>query len=127
MKPQKPLVLCIDQEQLCLSVRGLVLQSADYEVVSAGSAEDALRLAATRDVDVIVCGQDLGKTRGSDLATALKEVRPNTPILLITGVMEAVPQTLAVDAIMTKIDGPEALLLNVGALLAHTHRNSRAG
>jgi hypothetical protein len=61
------------------------------------------------------------------LATALKEVRPNTPILLITGVMEAVPQTLAVDAIMTKIDGPEALLLNVGALLAHTHRNSRAG
>ena len=118
MKTGKPLVLCIDQEQLCLSVRGLVLQSGGYEVVSAGSAEDALRLAATRDVDVIVCGQNLGTTRGSDLAVQLKELRPTAPILLITGVMDSLPQTLAVDAVMTKIDGPETLLLNIGALLA---------
>jgi hypothetical protein len=31
--------------------------------------------------------------------------------------MEAFPQTLSVDAVMTKIDGPDAFLQNVAALL----------
>jgi DNA-binding response OmpR family regulator len=119
-------VLCVAAEQLSLSIRGLVLQSEGYQVISASTFEDALRLAVERHPDVIVCEQPFGKGSGIALAKGLKELNPNTPILLITGLTEAAPQTLAVDAYMTKIDGPEAFLKNVAALLERSRSGTHA-
>jgi two-component system response regulator GlrR len=110
-------VLCVAAEQVSLSVRGLVLQSEGYSVISASTPEDALRLSAQRQPDVIICEHPLGKGNGVEVAKRLKEVNPDTPILLITDPMDSIPQTLAVDAYMTKIDGPQALLRSVAALL----------
>ncbi|MFL6300716.1 MAG: response regulator [Terriglobales bacterium] len=119
-------VLCVAAEQLTLAMRGLVLQSEGYEVISASTFEDAMRLAATRDPDLIICEQTIGKESGARLADCLKQLHPETPILLITGVMESIPQSLAVDAIMTKIDGPETFLRNVAALLESPGRRPHA-
>ena len=94
-----------------------MLQSEGYDVISASTLEDALRLATERHPDVIICEQPFGKGSGLALVKCLKELNQDTPILLITGVMEPIPQTLAVDAYMTRIDGPEAFLKNVAALL----------
>jgi len=110
-------ILAVAADQLTLAVRGLVLQSEGYEVISASTGEDAMRLAATRNPDLIICEQSFGKENGLALAECLKQLQPETPILLITGLMDALPQTLSVDAVMTKIDGPEAFLQNVAALL----------
>jgi CheY-like chemotaxis protein len=119
-------VLCVAAEQLSLSVRGLVLQSEGYSVISASTPEDALRLSAQRQPDVIVCEQPFGKGNSAALAKRLKEVNPDTPILLITDLMDSIPQTLAVDAYMTKIDGPQALLRNVAALLKSSKSDTHA-
>jgi CheY-like chemotaxis protein len=110
-------VLCVAAEQLSLKVRGLILQSAGYEVISASTLEDALRLAASHNPQVIVCEQPFGNTSGIQVAESLKQLVPDTRILLITGPMEAFPQTMAADAFMTNIDGPEAFLRNIAALL----------
>jgi DNA-binding response OmpR family regulator len=127
MTAHKPaLVLCVAAEQLPLSVRGLVLQSEGYEVLSASNLEDALRLAAERHPDVIICEQPFGKGSGLELVRCLKELDQAIPILLITGVMDSVPQTLSVDAYMTKIDGPEAFLRNVAALLKNPKPDAQA-
>src|SRR4051812_14577289 len=119
-------VLCVAAEQLSLSVRGLVLRSEGYTVVPASTFEEAIRLAAEPQPDVIICEQPFGKSSGLGLAKSLKELEPNTPILLITGLMDSVPQTLAVDAYMTKIDGPVAFLRNVAALLDRSTSDSHA-
>jgi CheY-like chemotaxis protein len=119
-------VLSVAAEQLSLTVRGLVLQSEGYEVLSASTLEDALRLAASRNPGLIVCEQPFGKLSGIQLAETLKQLNPKTPILLITGVMDSIPQTVSVDAIMTKIDGPEAFLRNVAALLEHSKESQAA-
>jgi CheY-like chemotaxis protein len=119
-------VLCVAAEQLSLSVRGLVLQSDGYEVLSASTLEDALRLTGSRNPAVIVCEQPFGKLSGIQLAETLKQLNPKIPILLMTEVMDSVPQTMAVDAIMTKIDGPEAFLRNVSALLDHSKSTQAA-
>jgi CheY-like chemotaxis protein len=113
----KATVLCVAAERLTLAVRGLVLQAEGYEVISASTFEDAMRMATTRHPDLIICDQNLGKESSVALADCLKQLIPETPILLITGVMESTPQTLAVDAVMTKIDGPEVFLENVASLL----------
>jgi CheY-like chemotaxis protein len=122
----KATILCVAPEQLTLSVRGLVLQAEGYEVISASSFQDAMRLAATRRPDLIICDHSLGKESGIALADCLKQLLPETPILLITGVMESTPQTLAVDAVMTKIDGPEVFLQNVASLLENPPGTQRA-
>src|SRR3954462_3259463 len=122
----KATILCVAAEQLTLSVRGLVLQAEGYEGISASSFQDAMPLAATRRPDLIICDHSLGKESGVVLADCLKQLLPETPILLITGVMESTPQTLAVDAVMTKIDGPEAFLQNVAALLESPHDSTQA-
>jgi CheY-like chemotaxis protein len=126
MTDNNPIVLCIAAEQLSLAVRGLVLQSEGYRVVSASNFEDAMRFGTLNHPDLIICEQPLGKESGLVLAEALKQVLPSTPILLIRGVMEPVPQTLSVDAMMTKIDGPEAFLRNVAALLNASPAGDRA-
>jgi CheY-like chemotaxis protein len=126
MTDSKSMVLCIAAEQLSLAVRGLVLQSEGYRVASASNFEDAIRFAAVQHPDLIVCEQPLGKESGLALAQALKQLLPTTPILLITGVMDPAPQTLSVDAVMTKIDGPEAFLRNVAALLEGASAGGRA-
>ena len=110
-------ILCVAAEQVTLAVRSLVLRAEGYEVISTSTFEDAMRLAATRRPNLIICDQSLGQESGIALAECLKELLPETPILLITGVMDSAPQTLSVDAMMTKIDGPEILLENVAALL----------
>lgn len=116
-EPTPATILCVAAEEVTLAVRGLLLRAEGYSVISTSAFEDAMRLAATRSPDLIVCDQILGKESGAALAECLKELLPETPILLITGVMESSPQTLSVDAIMTKIDGPEVFLENVAALL----------
>lgn len=126
MTASNSIVLCISAEQLSLAVRGLVLQSEGYRVISASNFEDAMRFAALHLPDLIICEQPLGKESGLALAEALKQALPSTPILLITGVMEPFPQTLSVDAMMTKIDGPEAFLRNVAALLNASPAGDRA-
>jgi DNA-binding response OmpR family regulator len=122
----KATILCVAAEQLTLAVRGLVLQSEGYEVVPASTIEDALCLAVTRQPSLIICERTLGRESGLALAGGLKQLQPNTPILMITGVMEAFPQTLSVDAVMTKIDGPDAFLQNVAALLERPEGSTQA-
>jgi CheY-like chemotaxis protein len=121
----KATILCVAAEQLTLSVRGLVLQAEGYEVISTSSFQDAMRLTATRRPDLIICDHSLGKESGGALADCLKQLLPETPILLITGVMESTPP-LAVDAVMTKIDGPEVFLQNVASLLGSNPETRRA-
>jgi len=50
MTDNNPIVLCIAAEQLSLAVRGLVLQSEGYRVVSASNFEDAMRFGAALDL-----------------------------------------------------------------------------
>ena len=119
-------ILAVAADQLTLAVRGLVLRSEGYQVISASNSQDAMRLTATRRPDLIICDQIIGKENGLALATCLKELQPETPILLITGLMDSLPQSLSVDAVMTKIDGPEAFLQNVAALLQRPEASRQA-
>ena len=86
----------------------------------------APRASATQQPEVIICDQQLGKGSGIELARSLKELNPEIPILLIAGVMDPPPATMAVDAVMTKIDGAEAFLRQVAALLYKAPQNSKA-
>jgi two-component system cell cycle sensor histidine kinase/response regulator CckA len=86
-----PLVLLVEDEVPLLRLAERALRRAGFNVLSAGSAEEALELMAAegpRPValvsDVVMPGMD-----GLELATRLRAADPDLPVLLVSGYAEA--------------------------------------
>lgn len=78
-------VLCVDDEANILSALKRVLRAADYQVVTASDAAQALGLLAQAPIDVIVSDM---RMPGMDGAALLEQVRhrwPGVARLLLTG------------------------------------------
>jgi PAS domain S-box-containing protein len=80
-------ILLVEDEQSVRSATGLLLQSFGYNVLSAATPEEALRLAADHPgaihlliTDVIMPGMN-----GRDLATKLSEMQPGLLCLYVSG------------------------------------------
>ncbi len=79
-------VLVIDDEQ---SIRHFVSRSltdAGYEVATAGSGADGLRLFHADPADLVILDLRLPDASGLDLLAQLKTESPSTPVIVITAV-----------------------------------------
>lgn len=83
-------VLLVEDEDLVRVITADMLTDCGYEVVEAASAEEALVLLE-RDLHVDFLGTDHFMTgmTGVDLAHAVRERHPGTPILILSGFSEA--------------------------------------
>jgi len=123
--PRVPLLLCIDDEMRPLIMRQLLLQSEGYKVITASTSEDAINAVKQNPVDLVITDQLLVMTTGIELAAKLKNLRADIPILLLTGLVDFPTPNRNIDAIMSKVDGPEAFLERVSALLKKSSQPSR--
>jgi CheY-like chemotaxis protein len=89
-------VLLVDDEDLVRMSTADMLSNCGYEVVEAASAEEALVLLEREPhVDFLVTDHLMTGMTGVDLAHAVRERRPGTPILILSGFSEA--ETIAPD------------------------------
>ena len=117
MGEHKAVILCVDDEQNPLTLRKLVLQKAGYEVVTANSGKEALELAASRRVDLVLSDHLMPGMHGTELAQQLKAEHPKLPVILISGVNELPPGSAIANAFVSKGEGPDALCKEVAAIL----------
>ena len=68
-------LLCIHRDPAQLSL----LQENGYELVTATSGSEGLRLLMTRPVDAIVLERHLGLLDGAVVAAEIKKVKPQIP------------------------------------------------
>lgn len=81
-------VLLVDDEQLVRAGTAEMLRDLGHEVTEAGSARDALsRLADETRFDVIVTDYMMPDIDGIELARRVRALRPDMPVLLVTGYM----------------------------------------
>lgn len=79
-------VLVVDDEQLVRELTVQVLERAGYDVVSVGSARDALELVSNdAPLDLVVSDVVMPELSGVDLLTEIRASRPELPIVLMTG------------------------------------------
>ena len=78
-------LLCIDDHEDSSEMLKLILVQEDYEVVTAVSIEEALKLATTQDFDLYVLDRRLPDGSGLDLCARLNEVTPGVPCIFYTG------------------------------------------
>jgi CheY-like chemotaxis protein len=117
MSDHKAVILCVDDEQNPLTLRKLVLQKAGYEVLTANSGKEALELAASRHVDLVLSDHLMPGMHGTELAQQLKAEHPKLPVILISGVNELPAGSAIANAFVSKSEGPDALCKEVAAIL----------
>jgi CheY-like chemotaxis protein len=106
----KPLILCIEDDPIYLTLRKKVLERDGYTVIGVTASADALRTLREAPVCVIIADHMLYGTTGTELAKEMKKIKPDVPIILFSGAM---PDRLGgVDVYVNKGE-PTAQFLNI--------------
>ena len=85
MSPVRCRILCIDDHEDTSEMLRLLLAHEDYEVMTAVSVQEALRVATTQEFDLYVFDKHLPDGSGLELCSKLTEVTPGIPCLFYTG------------------------------------------
>jgi CheY-like chemotaxis protein len=109
-------ILCVDDEPIALLMRQRVLEKAGYEVIPASSVGQALEILEAHSIDLVLTDFLMPLRTGADLATEAKRRWPQIPVVMISGVHE-IPEGLAADLFLNKLEGPVYLCEQIGLLL----------
>src|SRR5579872_6783431 len=115
-------ILCIDDDDLGLEIRRLVLESEGYETLTATSGPDGLSVLAEHAVDCVVLDFRMPEMDGSAVAIEIKRNWPQLPVIMFSGYPDEIPaETLwLVEASLSKADGPQNLLRELAKQLAQS-------
>jgi CheY-like chemotaxis protein len=93
LKPQSKMVLCIDDDQEMLECEKAFLESFGYTVL----------IAATHAIDIVIVDYFMPGMNGHQAAAEMKRLRPQAPIVMLSGAVELPEQVLqCVDAFIAK-------------------------
>ncbi len=85
MSPQRsPAVLLVDDERRSLDAMRMALEE-EFEIFSAQSAEEALKILTEEWIQVIFCDQRMPGMTGVELLTLMRERWPETLRVIVTG------------------------------------------
>lgn len=118
MVHNRAVILCVDDEDNPLVLRKLVLQKAGYEVITAKSAQEALQIASSRGIDLVLTDHLMPGVTGAELARQIKAKSPTTRVVLLSGVNEIPVGADAADVFLSKVEGPDSLCKKIAALLS---------
>jgi CheY-like chemotaxis protein len=99
LKPQSKMVLCIDDNEDRLDCEKAFLESFGYGVLTAPSGGKGLELASIYSV----VDYSMPEMSGHAVAIEMRRLRPQAPIIMLTGAGEVPAQALkCVDAFVAK-------------------------
>jgi DNA-binding NtrC family response regulator len=77
-------ILCIDDDEQSLKVRGILLESMGYRVLTEPDAERGLRTFEKHDFDAVIMDYQMPGMSGGDAAVEMKKLRPEVPVLIMS-------------------------------------------
>ncbi|HTW36596.1 MAG TPA: response regulator [Rhizomicrobium sp.] len=113
-------ILAVEDEALVRILIVETLADAGHGVLEAADGESALDIVRqTPDLDLVVTDVRMSKMDGFSLARFAREVRPDLPVLFMTGYMGAdVPANIPDAKVLQKPFDPDDLLAAIEVLLA---------
>ena len=85
MASEKCRVLCVDDHYDTSEMLELLLAKEDYQVDTAGTMEEACRLASKKQFDLYVLDRRLPDATGLELCQRLQELTPGVPCIFYSG------------------------------------------
>lgn len=112
------LILCVDDDTTGLTARRLLLSIAGYAVLTAPSGTSALRLLACNNVELVITDHLLPDQTGAELVSEMKRIKPEVPVVLLTGLVDPPPGFEQADLFLTKGMTPPEFLAEIAKLLS---------
>ena len=122
MHPEKPVILCVDDEQIPLILRKTVLEKLGYSVVTANSGTEALEQLQTQRVDLVLTDMLMPGLSGAELAREIKQRMPTLPIILFSGVNEIPEGASYADVFLSKVEGPARMSATISEVLSQARQ-----
>src|SRR5690348_17763743 len=111
MANQRAMILCIDDDGLALEARKELLESCGYDVLTACSGQDGLRMFASRLVDAVIVDYQMPEMSGDRVAGEMRRIKPRVPILMLSAYNDLSRTQLGdVDAFVCKSESWAKLL-----------------
>jgi CheY-like chemotaxis protein len=108
---KRAVLLCIDDNEDILECEKSFLESFGYTVLTAPSGCKGLELASAYPIDVVIVDYVMPEMNGHEVAVAMRRLRPQAPIIMLSGATEVPEQAVRqVDAFIAK-DRLASLLL----------------
>ncbi|MGO4408566.1 MULTISPECIES: PAS domain S-box protein [unclassified Brevundimonas] len=100
-------ILVVDDDDLVLVNTTAMLDDLGHAVIAARSGAEALRALGNRpDIDLIVTDEMMPGMTGSELAAAVRQRRPDLPVLLATGYADLDPDSSALRVSLPRLSKP---------------------
>ncbi len=115
---QPALILCIDDDDIGLRVRKLLLGSEGYHVLTANSGEQGLELFKQNPVRLVIADHFLSDKTGTEIAGEMKQLKPEVPILIFSAACERIDGLEFADGFLAKAEPPDVLLDTIAHVLA---------
>jgi CheY-like chemotaxis protein len=93
-------ILLVDDNSMGMAARRSVLEELGHQVLTAGTAGEALELCGEHSFDVVVTDYKMPKMNGVELIVRLRKLHPATAVILISGFTD----TLGLDEAGTGAD-----------------------
>jgi CheY-like chemotaxis protein len=106
-------ILCIDDDIQSLKVRKVLLETFDFQVTTASTPREGLKLFRSRNVAAVVLDYQMPEMDGGEVARKMKSMRPEVPVLMLSA-LPWLPQGApreCIDLFMTK-GGPTSKLVS---------------
>ena len=115
-----PTILCIDDQSDILELYKTLLESRGYRVLTASDGPTGIALTRQHPVDAVVLDLQMPGMNGRQVAEVLFRERPSLPIIISTGCLDQIPESLqrSALAIAEKGAGPRVLLSILQTALA---------
>ena len=82
---RKTHVLVVDDEELYRNALERILGRAGHQVHTARNASEALGIASSEPMDLVLCDVKMPGINGIELVRQLREIEPDLPSIVITG------------------------------------------
>jgi two-component system response regulator HydG len=116
-------ILIVEDDPDQLEVLGMLVARVGYDVARAESAEHALERAAAEPFDAVLTDLEMSPMGGIELCTRVRELRPDVPVLFVTGVgsMDSAVAALRAGAFdfLSKPVDPHVLGLSLERAIEH--------
>ena len=117
----RPVILCIDDEELGLEIRKMVLEREGFTVLTARDGTSGISLFDTEHIDAVVLDYAMPEQDGGKIAAILRKRRADIPILMLSAYVALPDEVMrVVSATATKGDGAFTLVDKLNQMLA-TH------
>lgn len=101
-------ILLVDDEELLRAGMQEMLEIQGFYVITAPNGEQALSCLADTQVDLVITDLVMPKMDGVDFVQQLRKIRPDVPVIVVSGSTRNIMQRYGIDTI--QVPGADASL-----------------